>query len=117
MRQAIPPGDILGFNVEKFRKQEGLTQRDLAKIIGVSPSNIRDIEIGKGNSCSAQTLVSLKEFFGVHAMQREKLTHMTRTHRLLQFGIDSLTEEELMPIVAIIADIRDREASNGHFQG
>ena len=49
---------LLGKRIKKYRRRQGLTQAELAEIIGVSPNHISKIE-------TASTKLSLEVFVGI----------------------------------------------------
>jgi antitoxin HigA-1 len=56
----IPPGEIL---VEEFLKPLGVSQNQLARALGATPSRINDIAHGR-RGISAETALGLSLFFG-----------------------------------------------------
>ena len=55
---------IIGNNVHLFRKAQGMTQDDLAEILGRSPGSISHIETGS-SIMGVELLVRLAEMFAV----------------------------------------------------
>ena len=53
-----------GPNVEYYRKQKGMTQEELAKLLGVVRSNIAQYERGS-RSPSIPILIKMADIFGV----------------------------------------------------
>ena len=49
---------LLGKRIKKYRRKQGLTQAELAEIVGVSPNHISKIE-------TASTKLSLEVFVGI----------------------------------------------------
>ena len=56
--------EIWGQRIKELRKEEGLTQTELAKATGLSQSAITAWEVGT-NAPTAMAIVILAEYFGV----------------------------------------------------
>ena len=79
------PGGPLQFceNIVLLRKEEGLTQSQLAAMAGISTNCLRDIEHGCGNT-TIETLAGITRVFGLSLLELAALT---------------MTEEELLALV------------------
>ena len=69
----------LGANVRKYRKIAGLTQEELAEIIGCSNSHIGQIENGRGVP-SLDTMVKIANALGV-MIDQLSLIHISEPTR------------------------------------
>lgn len=67
IRSSVKTRDVflmqIAATVRRLRRAKGLSQKDLADLIGVSFTRISDLERGKGNPTLA-TLVALAEALG-----------------------------------------------------
>ena len=56
---------VVGENIKKFRKSEGLTQQELSRRTGISRGYIGDLENARKHSMSLVTLQKLSNKLGV----------------------------------------------------
>jgi len=66
---------MAGEYIKRKRKKAGMTSRDLAHQLGVSPGYISKIELGRG-SPSPETLTSLVRCFDLNDTETKKLESM-----------------------------------------
>jgi transcriptional regulator with XRE-family HTH domain len=55
--------NTLGINLRRIRKSKGLTQKELAKLCGLAPSSIAQIETSR-NGCRRPTLEAISRHLG-----------------------------------------------------
>lgn len=117
MRDLTKGSTFYAANVLLFRKQESLTREQLAEVIGVSISTIRKIETGCGNSVKHTVASVLGSYFGVSSkdISSEDLTHLTYSDRMKSLLVESFTDDEWVPILKYVAEIRSEAAVEGHY--
>lgn len=59
------PDDGLGERIKRYRADKHLTQADLAKVAGISPAYLSELESGAGKRPSGRVLLGLSEALGV----------------------------------------------------
>lgn len=82
---------IVGARIAYYRGLLGMTQRELAKTLSISPSTISKIEQGKyGNSLSMYHLLDISEVFGISSSALMHTNDQDREllHRLVNEGCD-----------------------------
>ncbi|QEZ68022.1 XRE family transcriptional regulator [Paraclostridium bifermentans] len=85
----------IGANIKKFRKEKGLTQKELAEKIGVSGAYIQQIENNKKNP-SIKTLNKISSALGVTIQELiagEKQQVEIIEKDITQFSTDELLKE------------------------
>ena len=82
-------------NIRELRKAKGLTQKQLAKLVDVTESQISQIENGKRNP-GFETLLKLGEVFecSVDDIVREKITPATESDGMKEDVDDDLSISE-----------------------
>ena len=58
------PSIMIGRNLRQLREERGITQKDIAKILGVSYQQIQKYECGR-NHAPIKSLLILKDYYGV----------------------------------------------------
>lgn len=66
-----------GESVLQYRKYHGVSQKELAKQIGINPSTLSKLEKEKGR-CVLSVLQKLSAFFNAHSPKGEELTQKPR---------------------------------------
>ncbi|MCL9781284.1 HTH-type transcriptional regulator PuuR [Vibrio sp. S4M6] len=88
----------IGKNISKLRKQQGLSQRELAEKAGITHSAISSIENGKV-SPSVSSLhkivnvfsLSLSEFFTLEQQESREVRVVVKPEELIEIGSDSVS--------------------------
>jgi len=88
----------IGKNISRLRKEQGLSQRDLADKAGITHSAISSIENGKVSPSvsSLQKIVnvfslSLSEFFTLEQPQGEEVKVVVKPEQLIEIGSSSVS--------------------------
>lgn len=55
--------------IEKFRKEKNLTQEQLARLVDMSSSQIRNLEKGRSINCSVEAAIKIKRALGVNNIE------------------------------------------------
>ncbi len=58
-------GERIGINVKQARKAAGMSQEQLARVLGVSVFTVSRLERGVGKSVSVRRLIAVAEALGV----------------------------------------------------
>ena len=106
---------IYATNVQCFRAQDRLSQAELAEIIGVSSSKIRDIETGKGSRSASWITRKLERYFGVTEIIDQDLTELSREDRLLNMAFQ-LDDTGRYMLTRFIDGLRADLAAEGHYR-
>jgi transcriptional regulator with XRE-family HTH domain len=108
----------LGAHVSKLRKERGLTQAELARILGLSQQTVFAYELGD-RRVSVLMLVKLAKIFGVPAEELMGLTNLPRPakRRLSPAGMrhaerfQQLSKSEQRLVTRIIDVLLERNSS------
>lgn len=99
----------LGMRIQKHRKQKGLTQQQLAELIGAATSNISHIERGT-NKVSLPSLVKIADALNVTLDQLLCLS-LSNTENVLKSDLAELvkdcTKTEINSIINIISAFKE----------
>ena len=83
---------LLGKRIRELRKIKGLTQEQLAELVGIGTANISYIETGK-NSPSIETFSKLSDVLGVYPYELYMFEHFRSTDELKNELIDALNKD------------------------
>jgi len=96
--------DLLGARIKELRKRRGLTQEQLAEMIGVDPKHIGKIEGGRGypsldalENIARSLEIDLKDFFTF-----EHLETINSVRKSVKARIEAANEEDLRRIQRVL---------------
>lgn len=99
---------MVGELLQELRKDKGITQAELARVLGVSPLTVSSYECGRSTPDDA-TKVKISQYFGVSldyllGLVRQRVSYQ-RTSDALLLSAD-LTPEETEKVAEYIAFLR-----------
>ena len=84
---------MLEENIRAMRREKGLTQEQLAELVGIGTANISYIETGRF-APSVETLAKLSEIFGVQLHELYMFEHLKPIDELKNEIINALNNNE-----------------------
>lgn len=99
---------IIATNITKFRKEKGITQKELAKRIGIQPSTLSDY-INLRSAPSFGIIQKLADFFGVNKSDIDTTFKETEQTSTTLQAIQSLSERLLEPRRVIVLDTAKKQ--------
>ena len=91
--------------IKYLREQNGLSQKELAKLLGITRSSVNAWEMGISVP-STRYIVELAEMFKVSTDYLLGIDHETMV------SVEGLTEKDIQVVYALISHLRDREPDN-----
>lgn len=102
--------ESFGAKVKTLRVQHGLTQADIAKLLGITVAQVSDIERGN-SSTSLERVVKLADFFSVSldVLVGLETLHSAVTDDPLVVRIDALPEHARARLIGYLDALEDCE--------